>query len=119
MSPARSCPDCDEPLAFTFMDTAGVGAWKRGEGFNATPDTTHYVCFACAKTWKQRLDGPLTPDIVGDLAFFSCRQPGCGLPLAIVRESAVPTEVELACTAGHAYAVCLTDDGGLTLADRA
>src|SRR5678816_4336673 len=36
------CPDCGDPLAYTFTDTAGVGAWKLGDGFNTTPDTRHY-----------------------------------------------------------------------------
>jgi hypothetical protein len=100
------------------MDTAGVGAWKRGDGFNATPDTTHYVCFACLQAWKQRLDGPLTHDVVGDLAFFSCRRDDCGAPLSIARESPTPTGVELACPHGHRYAVRAGDAGGLVLAER-
>jgi hypothetical protein len=114
----HTCPDCDDPMAFTFMDTAGVGAWKQGDGFNTTPDTAHYVCFPCGKTWKQRLGGPLTPDIIGEIAFFSCRKNGCGRTLAVTRESASPTDVELACADGHAYVVVTTDDGGLTLGDR-
>lgn len=114
---SRTCPDCDEPVPFAFHDTSGVGAWKLGDGFNTTPDTAHYVCFPCGKAWKQRLTGPLTPDIVGDLAFFSCRVAGCGAPLAITRESATPTDIELRCGQGHAYTVQSTDDGGLILAD--
>ncbi|MEZ5316891.1 MAG: hypothetical protein R2752_05770 [Vicinamibacterales bacterium] len=116
---AHDCPGCDEPLAFTFSETSGLGGWKTGDGYNLTPDTAHYVCFACAKSWKQRLTGPLTDDVVGDLAFFSCRVPGCGASLAVTHASAVPTEVELACGEGHRYAVTLTDEGGLILADRA
>jgi len=112
---ARTCPDCDEPVPFTFHDTAGVGAWKQGDGFNTTPDTAHYVCFPCGKAWKQRLSGPLTPDIVGDLAFFSCRLPECGAKLTVTRESAVPTGIELTCAAGHVYAVRATGEGGLIL----
>jgi hypothetical protein len=115
---AHTCPDCDEPIAYTFTDTSGVGAWKLGDGFNTTPDTVHYVCFPCAKAWKQRLSGPLTPDIVGDLAFFACRQSDCGARLTVTRESAAPTEVELACVHGHRYLIETTDEGGLTLADR-
>jgi hypothetical protein len=111
------CPDCDEPLAFTFSETSGLSGWKRGDGHNTTVDTAHYVCFPCAKAWKQRLDGPLTPDIVGDLAFFSCRLAECGGRLEVSVESAVPIEVELACPAGHRYGVSLTDEGGLTLVD--
>jgi hypothetical protein len=120
MSPAPShlCPDCDEPLAFAFYDTAGVGAWKRGEGFNTTPDSAHYVCFPCTKCWKQRLSGPLTPDVVGDLAFFSCRRTECGEPLAVTREAHAPTEIELTCPKGHGYRV-VADGEGLTLAERA
>lgn len=110
------CPDCGDPLAYTFSDTAGVGAWKRGDGFNTTPDTTHYICFACAKAWKQRLSGPLTPDLVGDIAFFSCRDVECGSRLAVTLESAEPTRVELTCPHGHRYAVQPAEDGGLTLA---
>jgi hypothetical protein len=114
----RTCPDCDEPVAFTFMDTSGVGAQKRGDGYNTAPDTAHYICFPCLKTWKQRASGPLTPDIVGEIAFFSCRQDGCGAPLTLAHESAVPTEVELACANGHRYGVMSTSDGGLTLGAR-
>jgi hypothetical protein len=114
---ARACPDCDDLLPFAFHDTSGVGAWKRGDGFNTTPDSAHYVCFPCGKAWKQRLSGPLTPDIVGDLAFFSCGKPGCGATLTVTRASTTPTEIELACAKGHGYAVRSTDDGGLILAD--
>ena len=115
LAPSHQCPDCDEPLAFTFSETSGVGGWKRGEGFNTTPDTSHYVCFPCAKTWKQRLAGPLTPDVVGDLVFFSCKRSECGARLDVSREALTPTEVELTCGGGHRYAVRLTDEGGLTL----
>lgn len=100
------------------MDTAGVGAWKRGEGSNAIPDTTHYICFPCGKAWKQRQDGPLTPDIVGDIAFFSCKRNDCGAPLVVTRSSSVATEIELTCANGHAFQVQEADDGGLTLASR-
>jgi len=110
-----NCPDCDDPLVFAFMDTAGVGAWKRGDGFNTTPDTYHYICFACAKAWKQRLDGPLTPDVLGDLAFFTCKQPDCGAALTVTRLSSTPTEIELTCSNGHRYGVATSDDNSLTL----
>jgi hypothetical protein len=113
MSP--NCPDCDEPIVFAFWDTAGVGAWKLGDGFNTTADTAHYVCFLCAKAWKQRLDGPLTPDIVGDLAFFSCREQDCGARVAVTKESPTPTEIELACQNGHRFKVAPGPDGGLVL----
>lgn len=112
-----TCPDCDEPLAYAFHDTAGVGAWKQGEGVNTTPDTAHYLCFPCAKAWKQRLDGPLTPDILGDLAFFVCRRDDCGERLLITRESTVPTENELTCPHGHRFLVVDDGSGGLTLGD--
>jgi hypothetical protein len=111
-----ACPECDEPMPFTFSETSGLGGWKRGEGVNTTPDVAHYVCFFCAKAWKRRLSGPLTPDVVGDLAFFSCRDLDCGARLTISHESAVPTEVELTCQQGHRYGVAWTEDGGLTLA---
>jgi hypothetical protein len=113
--PPRECPDCGEPLAYTFTDTAGVGAWKLGDGFNTTPDTTHYVCFPCAKAWKQRLTGPLTPDVVGDIAFFACRHEKCGSRLAVTHEAPIPTDIELACARGHHFRVTATEDGGLTL----
>jgi hypothetical protein len=108
------CPDCEELLAFTFLDTSGVGAHKRGDNFNTEPDTRHFVCFFCATAWKQRLDGPYTPDIVGDLAFFTCGAPECGRRLAVVVEGA-PTAVELACEKGHRF--CVRSDGsdGLVL----
>jgi hypothetical protein len=114
----RACPDCGEAVAFTFMDTSGVGAQKRGDGYNATPDTAHYICFPCRKTWKQRAGGPLTPDIVGEIAFFSCRREGCGSALTLTRESAVATDNELACPQGHRYGVVATGDGGLRLDDQ-
>ena len=112
------CPDCDELLVFAFWDTAGVGAWKQGDGFNTTADTGHYICFPCAKAWKQRLDGPLTPDIVGDLAFFNCREQDCGAPLAVTRESSTPSEIELACANGHEFRIADGPDGGIVLAGR-
>jgi hypothetical protein len=113
--PECLCPDCDEPLAYAFHDTSGVGAWKLGDGFNTTPDTAHYICFPCAKAWKQRLDGPFTPDIVGDLAFFTCRATDCGRPLSVSRESAMPLEIELSCPAGHVYSVVAGVGEGLQL----
>lgn len=111
---SHTCPDCDEPLPFTFRTTSGVGASKRGDQYNTTPDTAHFVCFPCAKAWKQRLTGPLTPDIVGDLAFFTCRDLSCGAAMTVSRESSAPLEVELTCTQGHRYAVVAGDEG-LTL----
>jgi hypothetical protein len=108
------CPDCDEPLAYAFHDTAGVGAWKQGDGFNTTPDTAHYVCFFCAKCWKQRLDGPLTPDVLGDLAFFTCKRLDCGAALTVTHESHVATENALSCANGHRFGVA-ADGNGLTL----
>ena len=134
-----SCPDCDEPLVFAFWDTAGVGAWKQGDGFNTTPDTAHYICFPCgkawkqgdgfnttpdtahyicfpcAKAWKQRLDGPLTQDIVGDLAFFSCREQDCGAAMSVTKESSTPTEIELTCQNGHRFRIVPGPDDGLML----
>ena len=112
------CPDCDEPMPYAFHDTAGVGAWKLGDGFNTTPDTAHYVCFPCAKAWKQRLDGPFTQDIIGDLAFFTCKLTECGERLQVTCESIVPTEIELACVRGHRFTVRATEDGSLTLASH-
>jgi hypothetical protein len=115
MPDARLCPDCDEPLVFAFMDTAGVGGWKQGVGFNTTPDTFHYLCFPCNKAWKQREDGPLTPDVVGDLAFFSCRQDDCGATLTVLNWSPTPTDIELACGNGHRFRVVKGDGDALTL----
>ena len=111
----RTCPDCDEPVPFTFHSTSGVGAHKRGDSFNTTPDTAHYACFPCGKTWKQRLEGPLTPDIVGEMTFFVCPEMSCGAPVGVTRESATPEEVELACSKGHRYGV-VRRDGELALA---
>ena len=118
LHPLHSCPDCDEALAFTFSETSGLSGWKWGEAVNTTVDTMHYVCFPCGKTWKQRLDGPLTADVVGDLVFFSCSQPECGRPLKVTRGSLTPTDVELACEGGHRYGVRMSDEGGLTLDRR-
>ena len=112
------CPDCDAPLHFTFSETSGLGAWKQGGGYNATPDTRHFVCFPCQKAWKQRLAGRLTPDVVGDLAFFSCRRENCGARLSVTHEDSEPTAVELACPLGHGFLVRATAEGGLTLEDR-
>jgi hypothetical protein len=111
---ALLCPDCDEALTFAFGSTSGTGAHKRGDNFNTTPDTSHYLCFACGRAWKQRLSGPLTPDVVGELSFFTCRDHGCGAAMAVTREAATPTGVELTCAQGHRYTVAATDDG-LTL----
>jgi hypothetical protein len=113
-----TCPDCDEPLAYAFHDTSGVGGQKRGDSYNTTPDSAHYICFPCAKAWKQRLSGPLTPDVVGDLAFFSCRITECGAKLTVTHESATPTEIELACGQGHRYRVSAGVGGGLVLESR-
>ena len=111
------CPDCDEPLTFAFRDTSGVGAHKRGDRFNTTPDTDHYLCFACPKAWKQRLNGPLTPDVVGDLAFFTCRRAECGRRLDVATASASGAGTELVCGGGHRYLVRSSDAGGLVVAD--
>lgn len=115
--PAHACPDCDEPLPFAFTEASGLGAWKTGDGYNTTPDTNHYVCFPCGKAWKQRLNGPLTADVVGDLVFFSCRKPDCGSALTVTHESLVPTEIQLTCGHGHQFIVLASDDGGLVLGD--
>jgi hypothetical protein len=105
------CPDCGDPLVFAFLDTSGVGAHKRGDHFNTVPDTRHYVCWACAKAWKQRLEGPLTPDVVGDLALFTCRAPECGRPLTRTEGALPAARVELSCASGHRHAARLADDG--------
>lgn len=112
-----ACPDCDEPLAFAFETTSGVGAYKRGDNFNTTPDTRHYICFPCGRAWKQRLSGPFTADVVGDLAFFTCRDHACGAAMRVTQESPTPAGTELTCGQGHRYAVAAIDDG-LTLVER-
>jgi hypothetical protein len=112
------CPACGDLILFTFSETSGLDAWKRGEGYNTASDTRHFICLPCGRAWKQRLDGPLTPDVVGDIAFFSCRQDDCGATLSVERESSDPAEVELACANGHRYGLCATDEGGLTLSAR-
>jgi hypothetical protein len=112
-----ACPECEAPLAFTFVDTSGVGAWKLGDGFNTTPDTAHYVCFSCAAAWKRRLEGPLTPDVVGDLAFFTCRRDACGGRLTIAGNASDPADVELACPRGHRHRVQAVEGGGLVLGE--
>lgn len=111
----HTCPDCDDPLTFAYTDTSGQGAHKRGDHFNTTPDTRHYLCFPCEKAWKQRLDGPITPDIVGDVAFFSCRAPGCGERLHVGDVSNETGAVELGCARRHRYAVAADEFGDLTL----
>lgn len=115
----HSCPDCDEPMPLTFIETSGLGSWKTGDGYNTEPDTAHYVCFPCAKAWKQRLSGPLTPDVVGEIAFFTCKDTDCGAPLAVTHVSLVPTEVELTCSRGHVFSVEVGDDDALVLVPRA
>lgn len=114
MSEPRECPDCGDVLVFAFLDTAGVGAHKRGDSFNTTPDTTHYACLACAKAWKQRLTGPLTPDIVGELALFTCTHQDCGRPLTNATDATEPSAVELACTSGHRFRI-RQDEHGLSV----
>jgi hypothetical protein len=110
-----ACPDCDAPLTFAFGSTGGTGAHKRGDHYNTAPDTAHYLCFPCHHAWKQRLDGPLTPDIVGELSFFTCRDHSCGAAMAITREAGTPPiGTELTCAQGHRYHVAALDDG-LTL----
>lgn len=109
------CPDCDEPLVFTYLDTSGVGAHKRGDNFNTTPDTRHYVCFPCAKAWKQRLEGPLTPDVVGDLAFFTCKVSDCGRRLDVLVAGPSPTDVRLECQGGHRFIVQSDGNDGLLI----
>ena len=87
----RQCPDCEELMHYAFDDTSGVGAWKLGGGFATTPDSAHYICFYCAKAWKQRLDGPLTPDMIGEITFFTCRATDCGARLEVVARLEAPT----------------------------
>jgi hypothetical protein len=58
----------------------------------------------------------MTPDVVGDIAFFTCRRADCGAPLTMTRESPNPVDVQLACEHGHRFTVSATDDGGLTIA---
>ena len=115
MTHPHSCPECEVPLAFAFRDASGQGAHKRGDAFNTAADTDHYVCLPCLKAWKQRLDGPLTPDVVGELAFFTCREPACGSRLELVRESGTPAGTELACSSGHRYVVVGAPEGALAL----
>jgi hypothetical protein len=114
--PSPTCPDCDSPVTYAFHTTSGLGAQKQGDGFNTTPDTAHYLCMLCLKAWKQRMAGPFTPDIVGDLAFFSCRVPECGARLDITRESDTPAGTEMACSKGHRYRI-EKDGDGLRLAE--
>jgi len=114
-SQGYACPDCDEPLTFAFRDTSGQGAHKRGDAFNTNPDTDHYLCVPCLKAWKQRLHGPLTPDVIGELAFFTCPVTECGARLELSPESAQPTDVELMCSRGHHYGLQASDDGSLAL----
>jgi len=116
MAESRECSDCGDPLVFAFIDTAGVGATKRGDHYNTTPDTTHYACFPCGKAWKQRLNGPLTPDIVGELALFTCKHADCGRPLTMTNDATEPSAVRLGCASGHECAV-RQDEHGLTIAD--
>jgi hypothetical protein len=114
---SRECPDCGDALVFAFIDTAGVGAHKRGDSFNTTPDTTHYACLSCAKAWKQRLTGPLTPDIVGELALFTCKHQDCGRPLTNaneMNEATEPSAVELSCPSGHRFRI-QQDEHGLSV----
>ncbi|MCC7009716.1 MAG: hypothetical protein IT184_12975 [Acidobacteria bacterium] len=102
---APPCPDCDDPLTFAYEDTSGQGAHKRGDHFNTTPYTRHYLCFPCEKAWKQRLEGPFTPDVVADLAFFSCREGGCGARLHVSAISNDEGAIELTCPHGHRHVV--------------
>ena len=116
LPPIHNCPDCDEPLMFGFSETSGLSGWKRGDSVNQSPDTNHYLCFPCRKAWKQRLDGPLTQDVVGDLSYFCCKRPECGARLDVTQDSMTPTEIQLRCEQGHQFAIELTEEGGLQLA---
>jgi hypothetical protein len=109
-----TCPACDEPLDYAFMDTSGLGGQKRGDAYNTVPDSAHYVCFACASAWKQRADGPLTPDAIGEIAFFTCRAPDCGRPL-VVTSGTDAMSVELECGDRHRFFLARTDDGELAI----
>jgi len=108
------CPDCDDPLVPAFDSTSGLGAQKQGDAYNTAPDTEHYVCFACEKAWKQRLDGPPTPDIVGELTFFTCPDHDCGRAMVVTAMGDAVTDVHLTCGKGHTYQV-VRREGGLTL----
>ena len=105
------CPDCDDPLVPTFESTGGLSGQKRGDAYNTAPDTQHYVCFACAKAWKQRLDGPLTPDVLGELTFFTCPDIECGLALVVSGEGGAIEDVRLTCGKGHVYEVAQSGEG--------
>ena len=113
---SHTCPDCDDPLVFAFESTSGVGAHKRGDHFNTIPDTRHFLCLPCGRAWKQRLTGPLTPDIVGDLAFFTCADPDCGAVMTVTQLAGPPTDAVVTCAKGHRYVVTNQVGGGLTLA---
>jgi hypothetical protein len=116
-TPRHDCPDCGDPLAFTFHSTSGVGAHKRGDHYNTTPDTRHYACFACAKAWKQRLDGPLTPDVIGELTLFTCPDHSCGSPMTATTRPDDPAGIRLACRQGHGYRVTMSDGEVRLVAD--
>jgi hypothetical protein len=105
------CPDCEEPLARSFESTSGLGAQKQGDAFNTAPDTQHFVCFPCGRAWKQRLSGPLTPDIVGELTFFTCRVTDCGRALEVISGGDQPAGTELSCDKGHRYRVVASGEG--------
>lgn len=111
--PVLTCPDCDEVLAFAFESTSGVGAHKRGDHFNTTPDTAHYLCVPCGRAWKQRLSGPLTPDVVGDLTFFTCGDHSCGAAMTVTRvpASGAAAGAELTCGQGHRWIVMADGEG--------
>jgi hypothetical protein len=105
------CPDCDEPLVSTFESIGGLSGQKRGDAYNTAPDTQHYICFSCAKAWKQRLDGRLTPDVLGELAFFTCPVVECGMTLAVTGSEGGIEAVRLACSKGHVYEVARDAEG--------
>ena len=115
MPSSHVCPDCGDPVLFAFSDTAGLGAQKQGDGYNTTPDSAHFVCFLCGKAWKQRLNGPLTPDVVGDIAFFTCKDLDCGRALTVTADAADGVGTTLTCASGHAHAVIATDEGGMAV----
>jgi hypothetical protein len=59
----------------------------------------------------------LTPDIVGTLAFFTCKHHDCARQLDVTRASSESEDDSLVCAAGHHFTLRTIAEGSLTLVE--
>ena len=112
-----TCPDCDEPLVLTFQIRAALAPTSAATTSTPRPTPITSCALHAGRPGSSGCRAPVTPDVVGDLAFFVCRRADCGGRLVITHESLVPTDIELTCPRGHGYIVVAADGGGLMLQD--